>query len=84
MNAPPDGSGHNGIQVRDYPQLKAIAWNLSEDIVLSDEEALALYERNWRHVDPEALNAAELGLIRRLTRAAGREGCLRIPRRGGF
>ncbi|WP_082168717.1 helix-turn-helix domain-containing protein [Mycolicibacterium chlorophenolicum] len=76
--APPDRSGHNMIQVRDYPQLKALAWNLRDDVTLSDEEALALYERNWRHVDQEALNADEQELIQRLTRAAGHEGRLLV------
>ncbi|KMO82589.1 hypothetical protein MCHLDSM_01212 [Mycolicibacterium chlorophenolicum] len=66
------------IQVRDYPQLKALAWNLRDDVTLSDEEALALYERNWRHVDQEALNADEQELIQRLTRAAGHEGRLLV------
>lgn len=71
---PPDRHTNKMIQVRDYPQLTAIAWNLREDGTLSDEEALALYERNWRHVDQEALNADEQELIQRLTRAAGHEG----------
>ena len=62
------------VRVSDYPQLKLIAWNLAADSILADDEALALYERNWRHVDQGALNADELELIRRLTRAAGHEG----------
>ena len=34
---------------------------------LSHEEALALYERNWRHVDVEKLTPQERALIQALT-----------------
>ena len=70
--------GENAIRISDYPQLKQLAWNRAADTMLSVEEALALYERNWRHVDQGSLNADELELIRRLTRAAGHEGKLLV------
>ncbi|WP_128645079.1 hypothetical protein [Rhodococcus sp. BS-15] len=38
------------IRVADYPQLQAIAWSLRADAEISEQEALRLYERNWRHV----------------------------------
>lgn len=71
-------AGPETIRIGDYPQLKAIAWNRDEDSALSDEEALSLYERNWRHVDQASLTAGEVELIRRLTRGAGHEGKLLV------
>jgi transcriptional regulator with XRE-family HTH domain len=58
------------IRLQDYPQLKALAWqlNLSE---LSPRQALQLYERNWRHLDASVLSVAERELIERLAGAFG-------------
>lgn len=59
------------IRISDYPQLKLIAWNRREDEWLAEEDALALYERNWRHVDQRALTVEERALIDRLVRDYG-------------
>lgn len=56
------------IRLRDYPQLKELAWQLQGVDELSPPEALDLYERNWRHVDRAALSANEASLIDTLSR----------------
>lgn len=38
------------VRVGDYPQLRAIAWQLRDDTELTEFDALRLYERNWRYV----------------------------------
>lgn len=60
------------IRIADYPQLKLIAWNRRADATLDEKEALALYERNWRHVEESALEAKERILIDRLVKTIGK------------
>jgi hypothetical protein len=59
------------IRIADYPQLQFIAWNRPGDVTISDADAFALYERNWRFVDQRALKERERALIRRLTDELG-------------
>ncbi|TCK31961.1 hypothetical protein B0G84_9077 [Paraburkholderia sp. BL8N3] len=59
------------VRISDYPQLRFIAWNRPGDDVLSDGDAFALYERNWRFVDQRALDEHERALIERLTNDIG-------------
>jgi len=59
------------IQPGDYPELKRIAWQRSGDAELTPEEALNLYERNWRHVDREHMSPKEQALIRALVSRSG-------------
>ena len=59
------------IKLSDFPQLRLIAWNRSADDDISEDEAFALYEANWRHVDQTALQLAEWQLIERLTQIHG-------------
>lgn len=59
------------LRVADYPQLRLIAWNRREDDLVDEDEALALYERNWRYVDQQALSQDERQLIDRLVRQYG-------------
>ena len=54
------------LNIADYPQLKLIAWNRFQNDLIEEDEALALYERNWRQVDREALTDKEHQLIERL------------------
>jgi transcriptional regulator with XRE-family HTH domain len=61
------------IRPRDYPQLKKLAWQLREDQELLPEEALAVYERNWRHLEPKKLDRKERALIKALLEAFGRK-----------
>lgn len=58
------------IRVDDYPDLALLAWNraLRE---IPEDEALALYEANWRFVDVEHLIPAERALIDRLANRYG-------------
>jgi transcriptional regulator with XRE-family HTH domain len=61
------------IRVDRYPQLQQIAWHLrSPAAELGPEEAFALYERNWRHVDRAAMGAKEASLLKRLTATVGK------------
>ena len=59
------------IRLGDYPQLKKLAWQLHGVTTLSPDEALGLYERNWRHVDTAALDPAEGALVNALVQHLG-------------
>jgi hypothetical protein len=59
------------IRLRDYPQLKKLAWQLHGIDEISPQEALDLYERNWRHVDRAALTEDEAALIDTMARQIG-------------
>lgn len=55
------------IRLDAYPQLRRLAWQVHDGSqVLAPHEALALYERNWRHLDRDALEPRERALIRAL------------------
>lgn len=53
------------VRISDYPQLQDLAWNRSGDLIPA-KEAFGLYERNWRFVDVDRLDANERALIERL------------------
>jgi hypothetical protein len=59
------------IRPVDYPELKRIAWQSSDNTELTPEEALSLYERNWRHVDRKRMSPKEQALIRALVARSG-------------
>lgn len=59
------------LRLADYPQLRRLAWQMPAQAQVSPAEALNLYERNWRHVDPEALQPHERALVQRLSQALG-------------
>ena len=48
-----------------WPVLRELTWNRSDRWIPADE-ALGLYERNWRHVDTARLGEDEARLIQRL------------------
>lgn len=54
------------IRLANYKQLKKLAWQLKDTKELTPEEALDLYERNWRHVDVKAMTPQERLLIETL------------------
>lgn len=54
------------ISLADYPQLAALAWQMSDNVVLSPREAFEIYTRNARHLDAAALTPAERDLIANL------------------
>lgn len=65
------------IRLVEYPQLKRLAWQLHGVDELTPEQALGLYERNWRHVNVDALDPHERALVAMLTRQLG-EGRLLV------
>jgi transcriptional regulator with XRE-family HTH domain len=59
------------IALKDYPQLRRLAWQRKAGDKLAPREALKLYERNWRHVDRTAMDAKELELVKLLVDSLG-------------
>jgi transcriptional regulator with XRE-family HTH domain len=59
------------IRLADYPQLKKLAWQLHGVTTVTPEDALGLYERNWRHVDSAALDPTERALVNALAQHLG-------------
>lgn len=59
------------IKLADYPQLQGLAWQLHGVTELTPQEALDLYERNWRHVDQRGLSAQERMLVKMLATELG-------------
>ena len=59
------------IRLADYPMLREVAWGTHHEANLTPREALALYERNWRHIDCKAMNRRERDLVERLTKTVG-------------
>ena len=59
------------IRIVDYPSLKQFAWQVHSAQELTPREALGIYERNWRHLDPKTLSANEQDLIDALRLALG-------------
>jgi hypothetical protein len=60
------------VRVDDYPQLRDLAWNRSDELMPA-KEAFQLYERNWRLLDRSALDARERDLIARLKAEFGND-----------
>jgi hypothetical protein len=59
------------VRVSQYPQLRQLCWNRPDDVVVDGETALALYERNWRFVDHEAITPGEQELLDHLVAVHG-------------
>jgi transcriptional regulator with XRE-family HTH domain len=59
------------VQLADYPQLKALAWQVHGTDTLSPLEALGIYERNARHLDIAAMAPAEQALLQALRAGLG-------------
>lgn len=59
------------IRLTDYPQLRQLAWQVHGAETLSPTEAWDIYERNWRHVNEQALTVHEQQLIDALRLAFG-------------
>lgn len=57
--------GHQ-IIAADYPELKLICWHCDPTKPISEEQAFALYERNWRYIDHERMTEDEQALIQTL------------------
>jgi len=65
------------VRLADYPQLKRLAWQLHGVDEVTPLQALGLYERNWRHVEVDALEPHERALVAALTGQLG-EGRLLV------
>lgn len=65
------------IRLGDFPELKKLAWQLQGVEEITPQDALDLYERNWRHLDRAALSDDEAALIEALSRELG-GGRLRV------
>jgi transcriptional regulator with XRE-family HTH domain len=74
--APADRKGWLPARVRiaDYPKLQELAWQVHGTAELTPREALDIYERNWRHLEPAALSREEQDLVDALRDALGGEG----------
>lgn len=71
---PKRGVSVDSVRVSDYPQLQLLAWHLpgaKGDLAVPGAQALALYERNWRHLEPATLIQRERDLIEALAKAHG-------------
>ena len=55
----------------DLPQLKTLAWNRDVSAPMAGADALALYEREWRHVDETAMTCHERATLDDLIRTHG-------------
>jgi transcriptional regulator with XRE-family HTH domain len=71
----PEPADSEAVRLADYPQLKQLAWHRQGE-TLAEEEAFALYERNWRHIDPPKLDPAERAFIARLVQRYGKGALL--------
>ena len=59
------------VRIADYPELRKLCWNRPPEAILEGADALAVYERNWRHLDPAALGNEERRLIQSLAALYG-------------
>ena len=59
------------VRLADYPQLKALAWEVHGTDTLTPVEALDIYERNARHLDTAAMSPAEQALLKALRTGLG-------------
>jgi len=67
----PDLPTTESIALADYPQLRQLAWQMNGVSEMSPQDALALYERNWRHVERGKLSMKEIALINALAITLG-------------
>ena len=61
--ARPVGMIPTRIRIGDWPELAALSWSMQPDTLLTPREALAVYERNGRHLDAARLTDSERSLI---------------------
>jgi transcriptional regulator with XRE-family HTH domain len=69
--SPQQHSVHALVRIADHPQLRQLAWQLPATALLTEQEALALVERNWRHLDFESMEATERKWIEALVTTQG-------------
>lgn len=61
-----------GVRIDAYPQLRELAWQLHGLDRLPAQDALALYERNWRYVDHARMTPEEKALVKALVTGYGK------------
>ena len=59
------------IPLQTYPQLRQVAQHMPAGGTVTPEEALALYERHWRHIDRANMIPKERDLLERLIQEVG-------------
>ena len=59
------------VRVENYAQLRDLCWNRPTNTVLAGQDALALYELNWRFVEKDALTIEEQRLLNLLVARYG-------------
>ena len=59
------------IRLANYPQLKALTWQVQGTDTLTPLEALDIYERNARHLDPPNMSPEESALLQALRTGLG-------------
>jgi transcriptional regulator with XRE-family HTH domain len=64
------------VSITDYPQLKKLAWQITDSTELNLEQAFNLYERNWKYVDKQQLTEVERQFILQLLKQLGRSDFL--------
>jgi transcriptional regulator with XRE-family HTH domain len=64
------------IRIRDYSQLRSLSWQLNHDILLTDKEAIGIYERNKRFLEIREIDERERLLMQRLIDEHGMEQLL--------
>ncbi len=62
--------GKDVVHLDDFPQLAQIGWNRAVREI-TGEDALALYEANWRFIEKDKLTAREQALLDRLVKQYG-------------
>jgi len=66
-------AGMPHIRIKDYPQLKALSWQLDEEDYLTDAEVMSIYERNKRFLDLDHIDDRERALMHSLVKHNGME-----------
>lgn len=59
------------LRLAELPALRQLAWQLDPATDLTPRQALELYERNWRHLDPASMTPQERELLGRLVHTVG-------------
>lgn len=59
------------LRLRDFEQLARVAWNRRAVRTVGARDALALYERNWRFIEPATMRRQEKDLLDFLVREYG-------------
>jgi transcriptional regulator with XRE-family HTH domain len=62
------------VRLAEFPQLKALAWQVHGTDTLTPVEALTIYERNARHLDSATLLPKERALLQALRTGLGGAG----------